>query len=296
MRLAIDSNRAQLRTNVELLLEGGTEPELAKALRWSVKNWNDVGAKAKANTETIKSALPAAAKAANGEAKKTVAKIIELQDYFVNKSVWCFGGDGWAYDIGYGGLDHIMAMDRNVNVLVLDTEVYSNTGFQASKSTPRGAIAKFAASGKKVGKKNLGLMMTTYGNAFVASVNMGANREQVLQAMVEAERHDGPSIIIAYSPCIGHGYDMKYTGQQSKAAASSGYWPIYRYNPDLRAEGKSPFIWESEEPSSDFNDYAQAEIRYRALELSKPEEAQRLRALALEDNKRRFEDLKNLEK
>ena len=295
MRLAIDSNRSQLLTNVEKLLEQGTEPELAKPLRWSIDNWRSVAKDAKENAEKIKAALPAAVKAAKGETKKIVAKIAELQDYFVNKSVWCFGGDGWAYDIGYGGLDHVMAMDRNVNILVLDTEVYSNTGFQASKSTPRGAIAKFAASGKKIGKKNLGLMMTTYGNTFVASVNMGANREQVLQSMIEAEAHDGPSIIIAYSPCIGHGYDMKFTGRQSKAAASSGYWPIYRYNPDLREQGQNPFVWESEEPSSDFNEYAQAEIRYRALELSKPEEAQRLRKLAEEDNKRRFGDLKKLE-
>ena len=138
-------------------------------------------------------------------------------------------------------------------------------------------------------------MMTTYGSAFVASVNMGANREQVLQAIIEAEKYDGPSIIIAYAPCIAHGYDMKFTGQQSKAASSSGYWPTYRYNPDLRAEGKNPFVWEGEEPSSDFMEYTQAEIRYRALELAKPEEALRLRELAIEDNKRRFEDLRNLE-
>ena len=296
MRLAVDSNRAQLRTNVELLLEEGIEPELAKPLRWALGHWADVSAEAKENADRIREAIPAALKAAKGGARKTLAKISELQDYFINKSIWCFGGDGWAYDIGYGGLDHIMAQDKNVNVLVLDTEVYSNTGGQASKSTPRGAIAKFAASGKQLGKKNLGLMMTTYGNAFVASVNMGANRDQVLQAIIEAEKHDGPSIIIAYSPCIAHGYDMKYTTQQSKAAASSGYWPIYRYNPDLRNEGKNPFIWESEEPTTDFKEYTQAEIRYRALELAKPEEALRLRELAIEDNKRRFEDLKNLQK
>jgi pyruvate/2-oxoacid:ferredoxin oxidoreductase alpha subunit/pyruvate/2-oxoacid:ferredoxin oxidoreductase beta subunit/Pyruvate/2-oxoacid:ferredoxin oxidoreductase gamma subunit len=295
MRLAVDANRAQLKSNVERLLEAGTDADLAKALRWSIDNWTNVSKEAKENAEAIKAALPAALKGASGEIKDVVAKIVELKDYFVNKSIWCFGGDGWAYDIGYGGLDHIMAQDKNINVLVIDTEVYSNTGFQASKSTPRGAIAKFAASGKKVGKKNLGLMMTTYGNTYVASINMGANREQALQAFVEAEQHDGPSIIIAYAPCIGHGYDMKLTGQQSKAAASSGYWPIYRFNPELRNEGKNPFVWESEEPSTDFAEYTHAEIRYRALELSKPEEAQRLRKLAMEDNKRRFSDLKKLQ-
>jgi len=295
MRLAVDANREQLKTNVEKLLEEGTDPELAKPLRWALGHWAEVSAEAKENAAKIAVALPAAAKAAKSEAKKILAKITELGDYFINKSIWSFGGDGWAYDIGYGGLDHVMAQDKNFNVLVVDTEVYSNTGGQASKATPRGAIAKFAASGKKLGKKNLGLMMTTYGSAFVASVNMSANREQVLQAVIEAEKYDGPSIIIAYSPCIAHGYDMKFNGQQSKAASSSGYWPTYRYNPDLRAEGKNPFVWETEEPSTDFKEYTQAELRYRALELAKPEEALRLRELAIEDNKRRFADLKNLE-
>ena len=294
MRLAVDSNRAQLKGNVEALLEEGTEGELAKALRSSIDNWNSVDKKAKDNADAIRKLLPDAHKAAKGQTKKTIAKIIELEDYFIDKSVWCFGGDGWAYDIGYGGLDHVMAQDKNINVLVVDTEVYSNTGGQASKSTPRGAIAKFAASGKQLGKKNLGLMMTTYGNTFVASVNMGSNREQVLQAIIEAEKHDGPSIVIAYSPCIAHGYDLKLAGPQSKAAASSGYWPIYRYNPDRRAAGENPFVWESEEITSDFKEYTQAEIRYRALELAKPEEALRLRELAIEDNKRRFDDLKKL--
>jgi pyruvate/2-oxoacid:ferredoxin oxidoreductase alpha subunit/pyruvate/2-oxoacid:ferredoxin oxidoreductase beta subunit/Pyruvate/2-oxoacid:ferredoxin oxidoreductase gamma subunit len=294
MRLAVDSNRAQLRMNAEMLLEEGTEPTLAKALRWSLENWSSVTAEAKANAQAIRTELPAAHKAAKGNAKKIVSKLIELQDYFIDKSVWCFGGDGWAYDIGYGGLDHIMAQDKNINVLVMDTEVYSNTGGQASKATPRGAIAKFAASGKQLGKKNLGLMMTTYGNTFVASVNMSANREQVLEAIVQAERYNGPSIVIAYSPCIAHGYDLKLAGPQSKAAASSGYWPIYRYNPDLRALGENPFVWESEEVTTDFKEYTQAEIRYRALELSKPEEALRLRELAIEDNKRRFDDLRKL--
>ncbi|MFP4378630.1 MAG: 2-oxoacid:acceptor oxidoreductase family protein, partial [Spirochaetales bacterium] len=295
MRLAVDSNRAQLKGNVEALLEEGTSGELAKALRWSIDNWSSVDKQAKDNADAIRKLLPDALNGATGQTKKTIAKIIELEDYFIDKSVWCFGGDGWAYDIGYGGLDHVMAQDKNINVLVVDTEVYSNTGGQASKSTPRGAIAKFAASGKKLGKKNLGLMMTTYGTTFVASVNMGANRDQVLEAIVEAEKHDGPSIVIAYAPCIAHGYDLKLAGPQSKAAASSGYWPIYRYNPDRRTAGENPFVWESEEITSDFKEYTQAEIRYRALELAKPEEAIRLRELAIEDNKRRFDDLKKLQ-
>jgi len=294
MRLAVDSNRRQLKGNVEALLEKGTSGELTAALKKNLELWKSVSREAKEAAEKTRELLPAALKNATTETKPIIAKIIELGDYFIDKSVWIFGGDGWAYDIGYGGLDHVMAQQKNVNVLVLDTEVYSNTGGQASKSTPRGAIAKFAADGKKTGKKNLGLMMTTYGHVYVASVNMAQSREQVLQAIVEAESYDGPSIILAYSPCIAHGYDMKISVKQSQNAAQSGYWPMYRYNPANELVGKDPFIWETPEPTVDFKVYTGAEIRYRALELAKPEEAERLQALAKEDNKRRFTDLKKL--
>ncbi|MCG8481103.1 MAG: pyruvate:ferredoxin (flavodoxin) oxidoreductase [Spirochaetales bacterium] len=294
MRLAVDSNRRQLRSNVEALLEKGTGGELTAILKKNLDLWKSVSREAKEAAEKTRELLPAALKKATTETKPIIAKIIELQDYFVDKSVWIFGGDGWAYDIGYGGLDHVMAQQKNVNVLVMDTEVYSNTGGQASKSTPRGAIAKFAADGKKTGKKNLGLMMTTYGHVYVASVNMAQNRDQVLQAIVEAESYDGPSIVLAYSPCIAHGYDMKLSVKQSKNAALSGYWPLYRFNPSNTLVGQNPFTWETPETTVDFNVYTGAEIRYRALELSKPEEAERLQSLAKEDNKRRFDDLKKL--
>ena len=294
MRLAVDSNRGQLKANVEELLEKGTSGELTAALKRNLDLWKSVSREAKEAAEKTRELLPAALKNATTETKPIIAKIIELGDYFIDKSIWIFGGDGWAYDIGYGGLDHVMAQQKNVNVLVLDTEVYSNTGGQASKSTPRGAIAKFAADGKKTGKKNLGLMMTTYGHVYVASVNMAQDREQVLRAITEAEAYDGPSIIMAYAPCIAHGYDMKLSVKQSKNASQSGYWPTYRFNPANALVGENPFTWETPEKTVDFKVYTGAEIRYRALELAKPEEAERLQKLAQKDNARRFEDLKKL--
>ncbi|HKK47975.1 MAG TPA: 2-oxoacid:acceptor oxidoreductase family protein, partial [Alkalispirochaeta sp.] len=294
MRLAVDSNRHQLQSNIENLLEKGTTGELTAALKKNLDLWKSVGREAKEAAEKTRSLLPAAAKNATTETKPIIAKIIELGDYLIEKSVWIFGGDGWAYDIGYGGLDHVMAQQKNVNVLVMDTEVYSNTGGQSSKATPRGAIAKFAADGKKTGKKNLGLMMTTYGHVYVASVNMAQDREQVLRAITEAEAYDGPSIVMAYSPCIAHGYDMKNSVKQSKNASLSGYWPLYRYNPANELVGENPFTWETPEKTVDFKVYTGAEIRYRALELAKPEEAERLQSLAEEDNKRRFADMQKL--
>ncbi|MBX2843481.1 MAG: pyruvate:ferredoxin (flavodoxin) oxidoreductase, partial [Flammeovirgaceae bacterium] len=175
-----------------------------------------------------------------------------------------------------------------------DTEVYSNTGGQASKATPRGAVAKFAANGKQVGKKNLGMMMTTYGSCYVACVNYGMDREQAAKAMVEAEKFDGPSIVIAYSPCIAHGYDMKFNKKQAEKATQSGYWPMYRFNPELLESGENPFVWETEEATMDFKDYSGNEIRYKTLQMANPEEAKRLQKLAKTDNERRFNDLKNL--
>jgi pyruvate-ferredoxin/flavodoxin oxidoreductase len=294
MRLAVDANRQQLKTNVNRLLVMDIDETLLKALQRTMHLWTEVTEEAKLAAEEVKALLPAALENASEETKPLLAKIIELKDYFVDKSVWIFGGDGWAYDIGFGGLDHVMASDKNVNLLVLDTEVYSNTGGQASKSTPRGAVAKFAADGKKQSKKNLGLMMASYENAYVASVNMGENREQTALALAEAEKHNGPSLVIAYSPCIAHGYDMKLNKKQSEKATHSGYWPMYRFNPELRRDGLTPFIWETAEKDESFEHYIGNEIRYRTLQRSNPEEAKRLLKLAEEDNKRRFEDLQHL--
>jgi len=209
--------------------------------------------------------------------------LLAVADSLVKKSVWILGGDGWAYDIGYGGLDHVLASGRNVNVLVLDTEVYSNTGGQMSKATPRGAVAKFAAGGKQSAKKDLGLMAVTYGNVYVARVAMGANDMQSVKAFLEAERWDGPSLIIAYSPCIAHGYDLVHALDQSKLAVQSGYWPLFRFNPALVAEGKNPFVLDSKAPALPLEKYIYNETRYTMLVHSRPDDARRLLADAQAD-------------
>jgi pyruvate-ferredoxin/flavodoxin oxidoreductase len=219
-------------------------------------------------------------------------RLLPVADMLVRKSVWIIGGDGWAYDIGFGGLDHVMASGRDVNMLVLDTEVYSNTGGQASKSTPRAAVAKFAFGGKPQPKKDLGLIAMTYGSVYVASVAMGAKDEHTLRAFLEAEAYDGPSLILAYSHCIAHGIDMAKGLEEQKAAVMSGHWPLYRYNPDLMLQGKNPLQLDSRGGKVSMEEYAYRETRYKMLTKSKPEDAKRLIALAQEDvnRKRRFYD------
>jgi pyruvate-ferredoxin/flavodoxin oxidoreductase len=209
--------------------------------------------------------------------------LASIADSLVKKSVWILGGDGWAYDIGFGGLDHVIASGRNVNILVLDTEVYSNTGGQASKATPRGAVAKFAAAGKPSGKKDLALIAMSYGSVYVAKVAMGGNDMHTVKAFLEAEAYDGPSIIIAYSHCIAHGYDMAFGCEQQKAAVNSGYWPLFRYNPNLAAQGKNPFQLDSRPPSIPLKNYVYNETRYTMLAKSNPEHAKVLLEEAEED-------------
>ena len=223
--------------------------------------------------------------AITGNNARYAQEILSLKQYLVKKSVWIFGGDGWAYDIGYGGLDHVLASGKDVNVLVLDTEVYSNTGGQASKSTPVGAIAKFAASGKRIRKKDLGAIAMSYGYVYVAQVAMGANQAQYLKAVREAEAYPGPSLIIAYSPCIAHGLrSMGRTQQEEQKAVECGYWHLYRFNPQLEEEGKNPFQYDSKEPDwSKFQDFLGGEVRYTALKKSFPAEANQL-FQAAEDN------------
>ncbi|MDR1990881.1 MAG: pyruvate:ferredoxin (flavodoxin) oxidoreductase [Acidobacteriaceae bacterium] len=206
--------------------------------------------------------------------------LLSVVDHLVRRSVWIVGGDGWAYDIGYGGLDHVLASSRDVNVLVLDTEVYSNTGGQASKATPLGAVAKFAAAGKRVARKDLALQAIAYGNVYVAQVAMGANPQQTLQAFREAEAYPGPSLILSYSHCIAHGIDMQKGMTQQDRAVASGYWPLFRYHPALRDRGENPFVLDSPRPTIPFRDYAYEEIRYRALAQMRPEEAEPLMAAA----------------
>jgi len=217
-----------------------------------------------------------------------------LSDYLVKKSVWIMGGDGWAYDIGFGGVDHVLLSGKNVNLLVLDTEVYSNTGGQTSKSTPRAAVAKFSAAGKTTAKKDLGLLAVSYGNVYVARVALGASDTQTVKAFVEAEKYDGPSIIIAYSHCIAHGITMRTANQNQKAAVESGHWPLFRFNPELIEKGETPFKLDSKPPKIKLADYAYMETRYKMLTKSHPEEAKILMQQAQEDVNKRwkmYEDL-----
>jgi pyruvate-ferredoxin/flavodoxin oxidoreductase len=293
-RLAVDNNRALLRQSVAALLELGTTADLTAALNKAVEICvdNDLSDEAVAAQNAVKMLLPGAMAEASVETSPIVRKIIELQDYFVDKAVWIFGGDGWAYDIGFGGLDHVVASGKNVNILVLDTEVYSNTGGQASKATPIAAVAKFANTGKRAGKKNLGFMVMSYGNVYVASISMGANRMQTQKAIQEAVAYDGPSIIMAYSPCIAHGIDMMKTQTIAKNAVECGYWPLYRYNPALE-EGKK-FTWDAREPKGDFQAFIRNERRYSSLLKTAPNEAEGLFALAEADAKKRWNFMQKL--
>ena len=215
-------------------------------------------------------------------------------DCLVKPSVWIFGGDGWAYDIGYGGLDHVLASGANVNVLVLDTEVYSNTGGQASKSTPTGSVAKFAAAGKRTKKKDLGMMAMSYGYVYVAQCSMGSNKQQLLNAMLEAEKYDGPSLIICYAPCINHGINMTKSQEEEKKAVDCGYWQLYRYNPALEEEGKNPFTLDSKEPTGDYRAFLLGETRYASLMKARPETAEKLFEKTQEDSKERLDTYKRL--
>jgi pyruvate-ferredoxin/flavodoxin oxidoreductase len=222
--------------------------------------------------------------------------LLSVADYLVRKSVWIIGGDGWAYDIGYGGLDHVLASGKNVNMLVLDTEVYSNTGGQMSKSTGIGAVAKFASNGKSSPKKDLGLLAMSYGNVYVARVAMGANDLQTLKAFLEAEAYDGPSLIIAYSHCIAHGINMEKALDSQKGAVDSGYWQLFRYNPDSLKAGENPFKLDSKPPKIKFEDYAYRETRYKMLTKSHPEHAKDLLKLAQEEVNKKWKQYAKLEK
>ncbi|HHT9129764.1 MAG TPA: pyruvate:ferredoxin (flavodoxin) oxidoreductase [Candidatus Brocadiaceae bacterium] len=219
--------------------------------------------------------------------------LLSLADYLVKKSVWAIGGDGWGYDIGYGGVDHVLASGENIKLLIVDTEVYSNTGGQMSKATPLGAIAQFAAGGKRTPKKNIGMMMATYGKVYIAQIAFGANPAQTVRAISEAEAYNGPALIIAYSTCIAHGIDMSKGIEQQKKAVACGYWPLYRYNPELEAQGKIPLVIDSKEPTVSFEEYAYNENRYRTLKASNPEVAAALAKQAEAEIKRRWKLLKH---
>jgi pyruvate-ferredoxin/flavodoxin oxidoreductase len=268
-------------------------PETSPALKAAAQEWLELKDD---NDETrrVSEALLAEAQAAS--ASDDAKTIIDCKDYLVKKSIWALGGDGWAYDIGYGGLDHVLASGENINVLVFDTEVYSNTGGQASKSTPQAAIAKFAASGKRIKKKDLGMMAISYGYVYVAQVGMGADKNQFLKAVIEAEKFDGPSLIIAYAPCINHGLKkgMGKTQENTKDAVSCGYWQLYRYNPSLKAEGKNPFSLDQKEPTESFRDFILGQTRYASLAKEFPNEAESLFAGAEADAKERLAEYQKL--
>ncbi len=273
MRLTCDSFNRQALEMIEEILAGDSDcakdnGDLLSALRDADQSTQKGIEEQRARVSELKDKL-------SGCDSDKAKRLITLVDYLVQKSVWILGGDGWAYDIGYGGLDHVLASGRNVNVLVVDTEVYSNTGGQASKATPLGAVAKFAAAGKPSMKKDLGMICMTYGNIYVANVAMGANPTQTAKAFVEAEAYDGPSIIIAYSQCIAHGIDMTTGMENQKRAVQSGHFPLFRYNPDLTAQGKNPLILDSKAPTISYSDFATKENRFRVLQKLNPENAKK---------------------
>jgi pyruvate-ferredoxin/flavodoxin oxidoreductase len=286
MRLTLDKQKEYATELLQQFSSVLGEQLVDETLHADQSSETDIGAQRK-RVKLIKQRL-------QGMNKPGAKDLINLADVLVRKSVWIVGGDGWAYDIGYGGLDHVLASGRNVNVLVLDTEVYSNTGGQASKATPRAAVAKFAAKGKGISKKDLGLICMAYGYIYVARVAMGASDQQTLTSFLEADAYDGPSLIIAYSHCINHGYDLVKGLDQQKLAVQSGAWPLYRYNPDLATEGKNPLILDSKEPSIPVEQYAYNETRYRMLTLTDEQRAEVLMKQAQQDAEKRWQYYKQL--
>ncbi len=288
MRLTSDKQAEYARELLAAAKNQGVDAALAdKILANPLASDDDIEAQ-RAAVATLKQSLAA-------ENAEWAKELVNVADFLVRKSVWIIGGDGWAYDIGYGGLDHVIASAKDVNILVLDTEVYSNTGGQASKATPVGAIAKFATAGKETMKKDLGMMAMSYGYVYVAQVSMGANMNQVIKAFREAESYNGPSVIIAYSHCINQGIDMQKGMNQQKAAVDCGVWPLYRYDPRLKAQGKNPFQLDSKEPNfSKLEDYMYAEVRFKSLREANPERAAQLLAKQRELIERRYKEYRYL--
>ncbi|HNW44620.1 MAG TPA: 4Fe-4S dicluster domain-containing protein, partial [Elusimicrobiales bacterium] len=289
MRLAYDKMAEEARELLTAMKDGQLKAQAALAndiLGAKQNEWMEIEQQ-RGRIADLKKALTAL----GGE---QASRLQTLADYLIKKSVWILGGDGWAYDIGYGGLDHVLATGRKVRIMVLDTEVYSNTGGQMSKSTPMGAVAQFAASGKTLPKKDLGMISMTYGNIYVAQIALGANYLQAVKAMAEAEAFDGPSIVIAYSHCIAHGIEMSAGMNEQKKAVASGRWPLYRYNPALRAQGKNPLTIDSPAPTISLGDFMMGENRFRSLHKSNPEVAKRLMKLAEEESKWKISVYKQL--
>ena len=301
-QLAVKQRRQKLYEVVEKIVANGSAPdEMKKAGKAWLEAYND-GSKTKETSEALRQANKNALDCCKSGTCSCDRSLLALykhirdeDDMLVKKSVWAFGGDGWAYDIGFGGLDHAIASGEDVNMLVMDTEVYSNTGGQSSKATPTASTAKFAFAGKQISKKDLGLICMSYGYVYVASVAMGANQAQTLKAIAEAEAYPGPSVVLCYAPCVNHGIRGGLRSQeQTKAAVEAGYWHMYRYNPALADEGKNPFIMDSKDPSTSFQDFLRTEVRYTALERAFPEVAANLFAAAEKDAKRRLASYKRM--
>ncbi|MBA8980577.1 homodimeric pyruvate:ferredoxin (flavodoxin) oxidoreductase [Clostridium saccharobutylicum] len=287
MYLGVTTIRERIASNVQMALDNDLDDQTKSILKEWLDN-KDVGEGSRERSEKVIEAL-------ENDRSEIGDIILADKEFLIKRSQWIFGGDGWAYDIGYGGLDHVLASNENVNVLVFDTEVYSNTGGQSSKSTPTAAIAKFASSGKRTKKKDLGMIAMTYGYVYVAQIAMGADKNQAIKAITEAEAYDGPSLIIAYSTCINHGIKigMSNTQEEEKKAVDCGYWDLYRYNPALKGE-KNPFTLDSKEPKGNFRDFLMGEIRYASLAKAFPEEAEKLFEKTEREAIERLENYKKL--
>ena len=294
MLLASKQMREKIESNMKALLA----LDIDESLKDAFKEWlseKDNGEESKAASEKVIQAI-ADMKSNDQVIVSLCDRIVKLKDFLVKKSVWAIGGDGWAYDIGYGGLDHVLASGENINVLVFDTEVYSNTGGQASKATPAAAVAKFAASGKSIKKKDLGMMAMSYGYVYVAQVGMGADKNQLMKALTEAENYNGPSLVIAYAPCINHGLKKGMGKSQAniKDAVDSGYWHLYRYNPELKKQGRNPFILDSGEPKKKFRDFIMEQTRYSSLAKEFPETAEKLFQMTEDNAVEKYNEYKKL--
>lgn len=294
MNLAYKARRNALKDKVAKLAEMWAEYPECKAILEAWINGMDDAEASKKTAAALVADLEKCKAECEGEELKLVEEILADKDCLVKKSFWIFGGDGWAYDIGYGGLDHVLASGEDVNVLVLDTEVYSNTGGQASKSTPIGAVAKFASSGKRVKKKDLGMIAATYGYVYVAQCAMGADKAQLVKALKEAEAYHGPSLIICYAPCINHGIKMAKSQSEEKAAVDCGYWQLYRYNPELKEKGENPFTLDSKDPTGDYQAFIMGETRYASLKKTQPAIAEELFKETEESSKERLAGYKKM--